>query len=511
MAASQLCVSIGRTRHKMMQIEIQEAAKQGAQMIELRLDFLAKAPDFKRLLIEKPCPLVATVRRQADGGRWSGTEEQRQMLLRQVIVGGFDWVDLETDIAEKIRRFGQVKRIISYHNFHECPKNLEEIHAGMCKQDPDVVKLAVKAESPTDNIRVMNLVNKSSTPTVALCMGDLGVPSRILGGKFGAPFSYCAFNKERELAPGILSYDEMKDVYHYDQINADTKVYGVIGDPLGHSLSPLLHNTAFRKMGLNSVYVPFRVPRDYDLESFLKAFDQFPVYGYSVTIPHKEAAAGVAYEKDDYVALTKAANTLVRRGEGAWSAYNTDCSAFVDAVNHGLAQMEMMAQLHGRAVLLLGAGGAARAIAHALQREKAQVTIANRDAKRAHKLAEEVGCKYVDWSARHSVVCEMVVNATAVGMHPNVDESPVHPSFYRTGLIVFDAVYNPETTLLIKEARERDCRVMTGVEMFVRQAAEQVRLFTGQEASIEMLRKIVRRALSPLRVPEDEDEQHQAG
>jgi 3-dehydroquinate dehydratase/shikimate dehydrogenase len=510
MASSQLCVSIGRTRHKMMQTEIHEAAKAGAQLIELRLDFLAKAPDFKRLLLEKPCPLVAAVRRQQDGGRWSGTEEQRQMLLRQIIVGGFDWVDLETDVADVIRRFGNVRRIVSYHNFRETPPNLDEIHAGMCKQDPDVVKLAVKAESPTDNVRVLELIKSSKTPTVAHCMGDLGIPSRILGAKFGAPFTYCAFNKERELAPGMLSFDEMMNVYHYDKINAETKVYGVIGDPIGHSLSPLLHNAAFRKLGLNCVYVPFRVPREYNLGQFVTAFERLPVYGYSVTIPHKEAAATLAHQKDEYVESTKAANTLVRRGEGVWSAYNTDCSAAIDAMQHGLAQLEMAPQLHGRAVLLLGAGGAARGIAHALQREKAQVTIANRDPKRAHRLAEEVGCKYTDWSARHSVVCEMLVNATSVGMHPNTDESPIHPSFLRSGLIVFDAVYNPETTLLVKEARERNCRVMTGVEMFVRQASEQFWHFTGQEVSQEELRKIVRRALSPLRHLEEEDEK-QAG
>jgi 3-dehydroquinate dehydratase/shikimate dehydrogenase len=488
----------------MMHIEIHEAAKQGARLIELRLDYLARAPDFRRLLAEKPCPLVAAVRRQQDGGRWSGSEEQRDMLLRQIIVAGFDWVDLETDIAEKIRRFAQVKRIISYHNLHETPANLEEIHERMCRQDPDVVKLAVKAESPADNLRVLELMQSSKTPTVAHCMGDLGIPSRILGAKFGAPLAYCAFNTERELAPGMLSFDDMVHVYRHHEINAATRVYGVIGDPVAQSLSPLLHNQAFRKMGLNCVYVPFRVPRDSGLADFLKAFDRLPVFGYSVTIPHKQAAASLAQEKDEYALLTKAANTLIRQSDGTWSAYNTDCNAAIEALQHGLEQMELSPHLNGRAVLVLGAGGAARSIAHALQRQRAQVTLTNREPKRAHQVAEEVGCRYVDWSGRHAVVCEILINATSVGMHPNVDESPIHPSFLHTGLIVFDAVYNPETTLLVKESRERGCRVITGVEMFVRQAAEQVRLFTGKEISLDALRRIVRRALSPLREPDEE-------
>src|SRR5438105_6910075 len=140
-----ICAVIGRTRHKMMQIEIQEAAKRGARLIELRLDFLAKPPDFKRLLHNKPCPMVATVRRPPDGGRWAGTEEARRMMLRQCIVAGFDWIDLETDVADDIRRFKKVQRIVSYHNLREVPENLEEIHARMCDQDPDVVKIAVRA------------------------------------------------------------------------------------------------------------------------------------------------------------------------------------------------------------------------------------------------------------------------------------------------------------------------------------------------------------------------------
>ena len=146
----------------MVQAEIQEAAKRGARLIELRLDFLAKAPDFKRLLADKPCPMVATVRRPVDGGRWNGTEDARRMLLRQAIVGGFDWVDLETDVADAIRRFGKVRRIVSYHNMREMPADLEQIHERMCKQDADVVKLAVTAQQPTDNLRVLALMDEAA-------------------------------------------------------------------------------------------------------------------------------------------------------------------------------------------------------------------------------------------------------------------------------------------------------------------------------------------------------------
>ena len=259
--ASLICAAIGRTRHKMMQIEIQEAAKRGARLIELRLDFLAKAPDFKRLLAGKPCPLIATVRRAQDGGRWGGTEEERLMLLRQAIVAGFDYVDLETDVADGIRRFGAVKRIISYHNLRNTPADLDELYEKMCGQDPDIVKIAVTAQQPEDNLRVLDLVRKQTKPTIAHCMGDLGTCSRVLGARFGAPFTYAAFNKERSLAPGIFSYEDLKRVYQYEDITSDADIFGVIGDPVAHSLSPLIHNRSFRDEKVNAVYVPFRVPR----------------------------------------------------------------------------------------------------------------------------------------------------------------------------------------------------------------------------------------------------------
>ena len=496
-----ICVSIGRTRHKMMLLEIQEAAKQGAEMIEVRLDFLARPPDFKRLLANKPCPMLVTVRRQEDGGRWTRSEAERLMLLRQAIVAGFDWVDLELDVIDQIPRYRDVKRIVSYHNLREMPPDLENIHEQMCQKDADVVKLAVRAETPEDNLRVLRLCSSTVKPTVALCTGDLGTASRILAGRFGAPFSYAAFNRERGIAPGILSFDDMKQVYDYDHIRPDAKVFAVVGDPVAHSFSPLVHNAAFRALGLNCIYVPLRVPRG-DLQKVVQRFQEIPIAGYSVTLPHKEAAVALAAEKDPFVEWTQAANTLVRREDGSFAAYNTDCTAALEALKAGMDKLESGAILSGRTVLLLGAGGAARAIAHTLHREGALVIIANRTAERAHRLAAEVGCRSIDWNARHSVLAEIVINCTSVGMHPNLDETPIHHSYLKPNLVVFDIVYNPESTLLVKEARDRGCHVVTGVEMFVRQAAAQFKLFTGQEPPIDLMRRMVRRALSPVAVRE---------
>jgi 3-dehydroquinate dehydratase/shikimate dehydrogenase len=509
----------------MVQVEIQEASRQGALLMELRLDMLKKPPDFKRLLANKPAGafLGATLRRPEDGGRWSGGEESRLMLLRQAIVAGFDWVDFETDVADAVPRFMGARRVISYHNLREVPADLEKIHQRMCGQDADVVKLAVRAQHPTDNLRVLDLLRKPARPTVAFCMGDLGFPSRVLGARYGAPFTYAAFNKERNIAPGLPSFQEMKQLYRYHQLNADTRVFGVIGDPVGHSLSPLVHNTAFQRMHLNAVYLPFRVPRA-ELADFLKAFERVPVQGYSVTIPHKEEAAELARHKDAAASRTRAANTLLR-GDG-FTGFNTDYQGVLDILEGHLPNFaavnapaltvpatavrpaplpEQTGALNSKVALVLGAGGIARAVAHALQREGALVSITNRTPERGHKLAEEVGCRFVDWAGRHSVLCDIVINCTSVGMHPNLDETPLHHSYLKPGLIVFDTVYTPETTLLVREARARGCHVITGVELFVRQAELQFRLFTGREPPGGLVRQVVRRALSPVTIRSDEE------
>lgn len=512
-APDRVCVVVGRTRHKMMQVELQEAVKRGAKFLEVRLDFLARAIDFKRLVPAKQGPWMATIRRPQDGGRWGGSEEERQVVLRQAIVSGaFDWVDLETDIADNIRRFGPVKRVISYHNREETPDDLLGIYERMLKQDADVYKIAVMAQSPADNKRILELQRSAPKPTVAFCMGDIGFPSRFLALKYGAPWIYAAFNKERGVAPGLPAVEEFRTTYPVRSINAETQIFGLIGDPVGHSYSPILHNHMFQRAKRNAVYLPFRVPPG-KLEESLKSFEVVPVSGYSVTIPHKEDAARVSREQDLTVKIAGAANTLIRQADGSFSAYNTDFTAAVDSLEQHLTERVASGapavELSQLFVLILGAGGVARAIAHALHAKKAHVIIAARTYDRAAKLAAEVQCKVVDWQGRHNVVpCDVLINCTPVGMHPNMDESPVHPSFLKPGLTVFDTIYTPENTQLIREARARGCHVVTGVDMFVRQAAKQFELFTGTAPSLDVMRELLRKAMSPLtRALEDEAEE----
>ncbi len=325
-----ICVSIGRGRHKQVVAEHRTLVEQGAQLVELRLDYLRSRVDLQKLIDGRPSPVVVTVRRHDDGGLYRGKEDQRRALLRSAIVAGVEFVDLEEDTAAAIPRYGRTRRIVSYHDFRKTPDDLEAIHARLAALDADVVKLATMANAPHDNVRMLQLVKQAQMPTVGICMGDLGTASRVLTGRFGAPFTYATFHHERQLAPGQLSYQEMKDVYDYDRIRGDSEVYGVIGDPIGHSLSPLIHNTAFRKQDLNKVYVPFRVPKE-GLEEFLRDARELGLHGLSVTIPHKEAVLKYLSASDSAVNGIGAANTIVFEGP-ANIGYNTDYRAAMDSL-----------------------------------------------------------------------------------------------------------------------------------------------------------------------------------
>ena len=496
-----ICVSIGRTRHKMVIAEHRALAERGAQLVELRLDWLAKLPDLSRLLIDRPTPVVVTCRRQSDKGRWSGTEDQRMTLIRSAIVSGVEYIDLEGDIAARIPRYGSTQRIVSHHDFRATPDNLEEIHERLAKCDPDIIKLVTMANAPADNIRMLQLVSRASVPTIGFCMGELGVPSRILAGKFGAPFTYATFSKERTLAPGQLSFDDMRKVYRYDDIDRDTQIYGVLGDPIAHSLSPLIHNAAFRALGLNKVYVPFRVPKLL-LSDTLDELAWLNVAGFSVTLPHKESVLDAVTHFDGPVQEIGAANTLYRDPAGAWWAANTDYEAALNSLQQGLTQGAQPQSrpdvLAGKRVLMLGAGGVARAIGLGVMKEGGLLTITNRTHARAVELAEGLGCQQVTWENRGGVYADILINCTSVGMHPAIDETPYAANWIREGSLVFDTIYNPEQTLLLKLGRERGCRTVSGVEMFVRQAAAQFEKFNGLPAPLEAMRDALRRGISPL-------------
>lgn len=490
-----ICVSLGRTRHSAFLKGHQLLADQDAELVELRVDWLRTRPDIGRLLKNRPTPVVVTCRRKEDRGLWRGTEEQRLATIREAIVSGAEYVDVEVDVAKQVPRYGDTKRIVSYHNFENTPDELYDIYAKMKDCDADVIKLITMANSPADNVRILELLESADVPTVAFCMGEFGTISRILCGRYGAPFTYAGFSRERELAPGQLTLTDVRNLFGFNRITQTTRIFGVIGDPIAHSLSPVLHNAAFRKTEFDGVYLPIRIPAE-SLKSTIQEFEKLDFEGYSVTIPHKESVLALADVPDEKSDEVGAANTLYRK-DNQWHATNTDYDAIVETVREGMESDDgETVDLSKARVLILGAGGVARAAAQAMQDQGASVVITNRTRKRSKELAKELDCKFLEWSNRGAEMCDVLINCTSVGMHPNLDESPYEEHWLRQEMLVFDTVYTPENTLLLKQARERGCRTASGIRMFVRQAAKQFELFTNHEAPLAYMEETLRRYLA---------------
>ncbi|AMV33639.1 Shikimate dehydrogenase [Pirellula sp. SH-Sr6A] len=506
-----LCVTIARTRHKHTIQEHQQVAELGAKLAELRLDYIGRSIDLGRLLKNRPTPVVVTCRRKEDGGRWDRTEEERLMLLRSAIAMGIEYVDLEEDTAIKIPRYGKTKRIVSLHNFEGTPDDLESIHERLAKADADIVKIAVQANSFGDMVKVLELMRNAKVPTIGIAMGDYGTPSRILATRYGAPFTYCVFNSERKVAPGQLSFDQMTNVYRAESIQATTRLFGVVADPVAHSYSPLIHNASFLAHDLDCRYLPFRVASG-ELPEFLKWCCRENIGGLSVTIPHKQAILPLLTQAESASQGIGACNTVVFAGE-EMVGYNTDYRAAMDCLTEAYSKMTGKEDPFERAsVLLLGSGGVSRAIGYGLAQRRALVTVTARNPETAKELAGVVNGKTIPWNERHSIAPDILVNGTPVGMFPDMDETPFQTSKLKGKTLVFDTIYNPEQTLFIKGARTAMCPVITGLQMFVRQAAYQYRLFTGKEPPIDVMVKTIKKAISPVNYKDlDEDDDTEDG
>jgi 3-dehydroquinate dehydratase / shikimate dehydrogenase len=497
-----LCVTVGRTRHKYMIAEYQSLAEQGADLVELRLDYVGRHIDLSRLLATRFCPVVITCRRREDGGRWEKSESERLMILRTAIASSVDFVDLEEDIAGSIPRYGSTKRIVSYHNFDETPEDLDSIYTRLAAQDADIVKIATMANNFSDCIRMLELMTRATVPTIGLCMGETGVVTRILALKYGAPFTFTAMSSERKAAPGQLPFTQMRDIYRPGAINEETRLFGVVADPVAHSLSPLIHNSAFAHDGLNYRYLPFRIAPE-DLELFMHWCREVGIAGLSVTIPHKEAMLKLVNAAESAATGIGAINTVAFRNEDC-TGYNTDYRAAMDCLTEALQTQRTLQKLtsrdedlfRGRGVMLLGAGGVARAIGYGLRQRGAVVAVSSRTLERSEQLARDIGGRALPWENRHDIKAGILVNCSPIGMHPDIDRSPYDKQKFLPDQIVFDTVYNPEQTLFIKEARAAGCFVINGLDMFVRQAAYQYKLFTGREPNIPLMRQTVKRATS---------------
>jgi 3-dehydroquinate dehydratase / shikimate dehydrogenase len=460
------------------------ASRPFADIFEFRLD-LIRSNDLSRVLSLSTLPSIVTCRPEWEGGAFHGSEQERLNLLEVACEAGASYVDIEFRAGKTaLRRFRSIasrpRIIVSYHLPVGKIPNIASLYAKLHSTGADVIKMAFVGRESHHNALAFNflaLARKDHQKAVAIAMGEEGEPSRILYKRFGGWATYASTEDGRAAAPGQIKASELKLVYRADRLTTSTRVFGVIGKPLGQSKGIYVHNALFRKMRKNAVYCKFVVS---DLRRFMDRIAPH-LHGFSVTIPHKEQIVRYLDSVDTTARHIGAVNTVVRKG-GKIKGTNTDAPGALDAI-------EARMTVSGKSMLVVGAGGAARAIAFEAKRRGADVRITNRTIEKSRRLARELGALSV--SMNDAGYADVLVNATSVGMTPHTSATPVPRKYIRSRL-VFDAVYNPPVTRLLRDAKKNRARTVSGLEMYVNQGARQSRLWTGKEPDVALMRKILR-------------------
>jgi len=526
---TKLCVPIMVNSAQQALADANAAKAAGADLVELRLDRFTDDRDAAADLINNcPLPTIVTIRPNWEGGEYDGIDADRIALIEYLgtTCTGPAYFDIElatydrsANLRQKVMlvvdhqdqpRQTDTGLILSSHDFDTRPRDLiRRIKAmtdyGSCR----VVKLAWHARSLRDNLEAFEIIQDRHKPTIALCMGELGLMSRVLAKKFGALLTFASINDQQGTAPGQPTIAQLKTLYRWDQLNADTQLFGVIGDPIAHSMSPAIHNAGFDAIDYNGVYLPMRIAPEYEpFKATVASFLDTPgldFRGASVTIPHKKNLLRFVEEMGGQIeplaAKIGAANTLTVRDDGRLYASNTDYAAALDSVCDALAiQRE---QLKDKRVAVLGAGGAARAVVAGFSHYGATVTIYNRTLDKANALAHTFNAHSAALSEINDAQFDILINCTPLGMHPNTDATPLPNINHQLSIInhqspplVFDTIYNPVETRLLREAIAAVCITVSGIEMFVRQAAAQFELWTNETAPSDRFRQVVLERLS---------------
>jgi len=487
-------------------IDKANAAVKDTPFLEFRLDYLAKPalalPKIKEFLaLNNASTVIATCRRAENGGKFAGSLATELDILIKAAEAGCHIVDLELESAEalkaadlqKLRATGAAI-IISHHNFKDT-RNLDEIYTRIARFNPDFVKIVPTAKSLSDNVTLMRFVERISdhSTIVAVCMGDAGIISRVLGLRAGSVFTFAAATLGEETGPGQIAARTLVETYRVEEVDAATKVYGVAGNPVGKSLSPIMMNTAFRRETVNAVYLALQTAKVDDLVELIR---DVPVHGVSITMPHKQAILPYLEHMDPLSKKIGACNTILRAPSGEFAGklygFNTDVAGIV-------APLEKRLPLKGAKVLVLGAGGSGRAAVFGLKDKGAEVHIFNRTPETAAKLAKQAGAKVFKresfTSKKDPASFDVIINSTPVGMAGQKSAQILTPEEIQRTKFVFDLVYNPADTPLIRTARQLGIGVITGVEMFVQQGARQFEIWTGKPAPEEEMLRVVVHAL----------------
>jgi len=490
-----VCVAvIGSDPNEMA--ERAESLVRDNSFLEFRLDYLSKPglamPRIKRFFdSHHGITVVATCRRVASGGKFRGSIASQLDVLNKATAAGCQLVDVELQTAAKCKPEQLQKLrskaglILSFHDFR-ATKKLDESLEKMLVYPADFYKVVSTATTLADNVTMIKFLAREGDrhSMVGMCMGEQGIISRVLGVRAGSLFTFGSAGAGQETAPGQVTGQELRSVYRIEQVDVATKVYGVVGDPIAHSLSPAIMNAAFRRENVNGVYLTLHAKT---LKDLLTCVREIPIHGISVTMPYKEAILPYLDNSDSHTTKVGACNTVVRAQDGKLYGFNTDTAGIVRPLERRLNTLE------GAKILVLGAGGAARAAVFGLKERGSEVYILNRSLAPAKKLAHQARARLVKRPDLKKLAFDVIINATPVGMG-NSREAPLQDKEINARY-VFDMVYDPAETRLLKLAKERGAQIIPGIEMFVHQAARQFEIWTGKPAPWDEMLRVVLLAL----------------
>jgi 3-dehydroquinate dehydratase/shikimate dehydrogenase len=496
---------------------IKTACDVGAEMLELRSDYLedlnvGAVETLVAAVKEHSLPVIVTCRDYKQGGNRDWPQELRTQILTSALKAGADYVDCEYEnflkpkvdaatTAALAKSRGRL--ILSAHNFEGSFEDIEKLYDIILTEFPTAIpKLVYTAGQINDCFEAFDLLRSRETEAIVFAMGQAGLISRIIAKKLGSLITFASLDEQGTTAPGQITVGEFKNKFRYDVITADTELFGLIGDPVGHSIGPAVHNACFADAAMNRLYLPLHVHGDkagFDLfMDNILARPWLDFRGFSVTIPHKVSAIEYLEHAGGFIEPVAvqigAVNTITIGINDYVSGYNTDCAGAMDAITSAMGINKK--QLAGVPVAVVGAGGAARAIVAGLADVGAIVTIYNRTVEKAHRLSHEFRVHFAPLDALAGMEAKILINGTSVGMYPNVDETPVPREYLRENMIVFDTVYNPRETRFLREAKEAGAKTISGIEMFINQASEQFKLFTHSQCNMTTMRNTILASLS---------------
>ncbi|MED6115600.1 hypothetical protein PIB30_092214 [Stylosanthes scabra] len=505
-----VCASMAAKTVEEALVEMRKAKEVGADLVEVRLDLLKNfnpSHHLQLLIKNRPLPTLITYRAIWEGGEYDGDESKRVDALRLAVELGSDFVDVELKVAHEFykciegKKPENVKIIVSSHNFESTPsiEELGNLAATIQSTGADIVKIATTALDITDSARVLHVLVHSQVPMIGIAMGEKGFMTRILAAKFGGFLTFASMEGGSESAAaagGQPSINELLDLYNFRLIGPNTKVHGVIGNPISHSKSPHLYNPAFKFVGFDGIYLPFLVD---NVSHFLHTFSSLDFVGYSYTIPHKEDGLRCCDEVDPIAKEIGAISCMIKRPhDGKLMGYNVDYLGAIAAIEEGLAELNGRSKsdspLSGRLFVVMGAGGAGKALAYGAKAKGARVVVANRTFAKAKELAEKVRGEAIVLSELdkfHSEEGMVLANTTSVGMKPNIDHTPLPKEVLKHYCLVFDAIYTPKLTRLLREAQEAGAAIVYGTEMFINQAFVQFQNFTNLPAPKQFIRDVL--------------------